>query len=230
MNKTKWKYHSVAIGVVVGVIAFVFYGLPYIQPYIQSKRPQPTIPSKSPPTTLSGKTTKEPKYYDFTSLQGSTTSPWFTKIPQIQKPNLIKIIQSKQPKISQTIAKEIAVAVVKYSKKCAFPPELIICLIERESSFNPKAVSKYGCKGLMQIHEKFHVEKLKKLNIKGAEIFRIDSNIHIGCIILKEYYNSTKSISGALKKYLGANHKGYICDILSNFTDLIITEQQHIEK
>ena len=46
--KKKWKKrllpHSVAIGVVIGVTAFVFYGLPLIKPYIQSKQPQPKPP------------------------------------------------------------------------------------------------------------------------------------------------------------------------------------------
>lgn len=208
MNKTKWKYHSVAIGVVIGVIAFVFYGLPYIQ----SKQTQPTIPSKSPPTFPSE------IIKPYFSFEEPTTKP-------IQKPNLLKIIQQKQPKLDPITAKEIAVAVEVYSKKFDFPSELIICLIEQESSFKQMTVSKAGCVGLLQINRKFHGEKLKKLNIKNAEIFYIDNNIHIGVMILREYFDSTGSISGALKKYLGAANTKYMLDILTSFTDLMIVKK-----
>ena len=104
---------------------------------------------------------------------------------------LSNIIQKKQPKIDKTIARKIAHAVNKYAHKYQLPTKLIICVIERESSFQPMRTSKANCKGLMQINEKFHKEKLKKLNIKGDQIYHIDNNIHLGCMILREYYNKT---------------------------------------
>ena len=145
-------------------------------------------------------------------------------IQQKQDPltTLIKIIQQQQPKIDQLIAKPMVEAILKYSKKYNFPPELIIALINRESKFRPMVISSANCVGLMQINAKFHPEKLKKLNIKGKEIFYIDNNIQLGCMILREYYDNTKSIEKALIKYVGGKHPSYVCDILSNYTDLSI--------
>ncbi len=210
MNKKDFNYRGLLI-ILIGLTLVVIYGIPYIQ----SKQ----IPSKSPPIIFPKVST--PAYFDFTE---PTTTP-------IQKPDLLKIIQSKQPKLDPTTAKEIATAVGKYSKQYKFPPELIICIIERESSFNSRALSnptknsQVGCIGLMQINPLTHLKKLKKLNIKGAEIFRIDNNINIGCMILREYYDSTGTISKALAKYLGANSKSYILAILNNFTDLMIKQK-----
>ena len=209
MKKKDFKYHGMALVIVIGATLFGFYGMPYIQ----NKLTHAQTPSKPPPIIFS-----EVPIITYFNFEKPT-------IPPIKKPDLAKIIQEKQPKINPSTAKEIATAVEKYSKKFNFPPELIICLIERESSFKPMAVSKSNCKGLMQINQKFHLEKLKKLNIKGDQIFHIDNNINVGVMILKEYYNKTGSISGALKRYLGANSKGYMLDILASFTDLMIKQK-----
>lgn len=152
------------------------------------------------------------------------------KLPNNTKQKIIKpdpiqyltnIVIKKQPRIDPSIAKPIAEAVFKYSKKYKFPPELIISIIEQESSFNQMSVSSASCVGLMQINSKMHPKKLIKLGIKGAQVFHIDNNIHLGTVILYEYYDSTKTISGALQKYLGAANKEYILNILSSFADLI---------
>jgi hypothetical protein len=147
--------------------------------------------------------------------------------PKIRHPikDLTKVIQKLQPKIDPTTAKEIANSVEKYSEQYNFPPELIVAIINQESTFKSLATSSANCVGLMQINAKMHKEKLTKLNIKGDQIFHIDNNIHVGCLILKEYYDSTQTISGALKRYLGANNKGYLLAILSNFADLVINQK-----
>jgi soluble lytic murein transglycosylase-like protein len=150
------------------------------------------------------------------------------KPPTIVQPtkDLSKIIQIAQPKIDPAVAEEVAKSVKKYSKEYGFPPELIIAIIKQESAFRPMTVSKANCVGLMQINAKMHQEKLTKLNVKGAQIFHIDNNIHLGCLILKEYYDATGTVSGALKKYLGATNHGYLLAILSSFADLVITKNK----
>jgi len=145
--------------------------------------------------------------------------------------NIIKIIQKKQPRLDPATIEPIAIAILKYAKEFNFPPELIICIIDRESSFRPiltsKATknSKLGCWGLMQINPPSHPEKIKKLNIKGKQIYHIDNNIHLGCMILREYYNSTKSINKTLTKYVGGKHNSYVIDILSAYTNLTIEKE-----
>ena len=146
------------------------------------------------------------------------------KPPPIVQPtkDLSKIIQIAQPKIDPAVAREVSKSVEKYSKEYGFPPELIIAIIKQESSFRPMTVSKANCVGLMQINAKMHQEKLTKLNVKGTQIFHIDNNVHLGCLILKEYYDATGTVSGALKKYLGATNHGYLLAILSTYADLTI--------
>jgi len=136
-----------------------------------------------------------------------------------------KIIQTKQPKLDPAITKPTSDAIVKYAKKYGFPPEFIVCLIDRESSFNTIATSSADCVGLMQINEKFHKDKLAKIGIKSDQLFHIDHNIHIGCMILRKYYNSTKSIGKALTKYVGGKHPSYVCNILSAYSDLTMKKR-----
>ncbi|OYT14601.1 MAG: hypothetical protein B7C24_17400 [Bacteroidetes bacterium 4572_77] len=148
------------------------------------------------------------------------------KTPTIVQPTkmLANIIQRKQPKLDPKLVNEIANSIYTHATHYNLPPELILCLIERESTFNPLSISKKNCVGLMQISVKFHKDKLKKFNIKRDQIFFIDNNIRIGCLILKEYYDKSKSISGALKSYVGGTETQYRYDILSSYADLIIQQ------
>jgi len=169
--------------------------------------------------------------YIYTQYNSTPPKPPPKPSPIVQPTkDLSKIIQIAQPKIDPSSAKAIAKSVEKYSKEYGFPPELIIAIIQKESSFRPMAISKANCVGLMQIHVKMHKEKLTKLNIKDSQIFYIDKNIQIGCMILKEYYDATGTISGALKKYLGGNNKSYLLTILSSFADLIIKQDINLKK
>lgn len=144
-------------------------------------------------------------------------------LPQKQATKtLSEIIQQKQPRLDPVLIQPIANAIEKYAKEFGFPKLLILCLIEKESSFKPSAVSKVGCIGLTQINSKFHKEKLKKLNINKNQLFHIDHNIHVGIMILAEYYKQTNSIEKTLIKYVGGNQKDYVCDILASYTDLTI--------
>lgn len=151
--------------------------------------------------------------------------------PKIQKidtelQSTIRIINKKQSRIDPILVKPIAEAILKYSKQYKFPPELILAIINRESNFKPLSVSSENCIGLMQINEKWHKEKLKKIGINSNQLFHIDPNIAIGCMILSEYYKQTHSIKKALTKYVGGSHKGYILDILSDYTDLTISQSK----
>jgi len=139
---------------------------------------------------------------------------------------LIPIVQSKQPKLDPITATEIAKSIYQNSKKYQFPPELIIALIEQESSFIPTSTSSAKCIGLMQINPKAHPKKIEGL--KHYQLYYINNNIEIGCQILKEYYNATGVISEALEKYLGVNNKSYVLNILKNFTNSMI-EKNSIE-
>lgn len=155
------------------------------------------------------------------SINSTSNFTLFHQFPHPKIPPhayLTSLIQKKQPKLSKSTAQEIARAVYKYSRP--FPPRLIIALIERESSLIPHKTSKSNCIGLMQINPEAHPGKVA--GFSRSELYDIDTNVKIGCMILREYYDLTGTISGALKRYLGADNIKYKMDILTNFTDEII--------
>ena len=139
---------------------------------------------------------------------------------------LTNIIKKIQPKLDPVICNMIANTVIKYSNEYQLPPEFIICIIEQESHFKLFSISSANCKGLMQINPAAHPEKLKKLKIENGNIFHIDNNIHLGCMILREYYNKTKDIEKALVRYVGGNNQKYVNAILSSFATIIIEDKE----
>jgi len=125
-------------------------------------------------------------------------------------------------KLDPAFVTQVQKSVKKYAKQYNLPPQLIISVIFRESTFKPTAVSKAKCLGLMQINTKAHPEKIKEMGIKYNEIFHIDNNVHLGCWILREYIDKYKSVDKALKKYVGGNLNGYVSDILKTYSNLMV--------
>jgi hypothetical protein len=157
----------------------------------------------------------------------------YTKITQdsIKTNNyIVKIINNLQPKIDKFVAEEIARAIVSCSYEYKLPIELIISLMNRESTFNPLAVSSADCCGLMQINYNVHKNELKsKLDINNYyECFYIENNIKAGCLILSTYLKkNNNNIKASLKNYVGGKHNSYIEDILVLFTELIIEKEKN---
>jgi hypothetical protein len=137
---------------------------------------------------------------------------------------IASLISTLQPKIDPMVADVIASTVYKYSRKFRIPPELIVNVAMRESSFRLILESNKQAKGLMQVMTSAHPEKVEQLGINNKNIFHIDNNIHMGTMILAEYYESKNSIYGALESYVGADLKSYINDILVGFADTKIQQ------
>ena len=97
--------------------------------------------------------------------------------------------------------------------------ELVVALIARESSFLPWAKSKADCVGLMQINPRAHRDKCK--GFSGVELYHIPVNVGIGCKILREYMDMSKSVDEALGRYMGCQGAvSYKRDILSTAAEL----------
>ena len=77
-------------------------------------------------------------------------------------------------------------------------PELIQAIIERESTWNPNAKNG-GCKGLMQINEKWHKERMKKLQVKS--LYDPYGNILVGVDYIMELANTYEDIGTVLNIY-----------------------------
>jgi len=142
---------------------------------------------------------------------------------------IVSLITELQPRIDPAVAGLIGKAIVNNSIEFGFPPELITAVIHRESSFNILAVSSAKCLGLMQINPKAHADKIERFGWSYYDLSKIDNNIKLGCMILREYYNSTKSIRKALKRYVGGNEVKYVLDILGVYATSQVEGRKELE-
>lgn len=97
------------------------------------------------------------------------------------------------------------------------PPELILSVMQKESSLRPKITNSYGAVGLMQVVPRWHPEK-----IKGSEsLLDPKVNVRVGTQILQEYLTQAKGdLPKALKKYSG-NARNYAKDVIAESEKLV---------
>lgn len=91
----------------------------------------------------------------------------------------INVCASEETYISETAYN----ACVKYGEEYNICPEILMSIIEKESSGQFDAEND-GCKGLMQINEKFHADRMKRLGCNN--IFDEEQNVHVGTDYLSE--------------------------------------------
>lgn len=74
-------------------------------------------------------------------------------------------------------------ACIEYGEEYNISPELLMAMIETESSGKPDAENG-GCKGLMQIFTKYHKDRMGRLGV--SDIFDERGNILVGTDYLAE--------------------------------------------
>ncbi len=67
--------------------------------------------------------------------------------------------------------------------RAELPPELVLAVIEVESNFDRWALSHAGAQGLMQVMPFW----LKEIGKPGDNLFHVQTNLRLGCTILKYY-------------------------------------------
>ena len=147
------------------------------------------------------------------------------------KSKLLGFIKQSNPKLDTSEAKDIAYWIDEYAAKENLDPMLVAALIGRESSFQKRAVSKTGAKGLGQIKD-FNFDSLEisdpfdiKQNIRGTVRYlkelksmwknSADSNR----LVLASYYqgpNKTKRTKNTLPNHV----TNYVDDILKKYQTL----------
>jgi len=139
-----------------------------------------------------------------------------------------------QPKLDPAIVDSICSAVELYCGQYGLNTNLVISLIFRESSFNLFSASNKECYGLMQIRYKVHKKLLKEFGINSInELYYVNNNIHAGCAILSSMLAKEKTVSGALKRYVGGKHETYIPDIfrlMAEFSNPAGTQKKKLAK
>lgn len=87
------------------------------------------------------------------------------------------------------------------ARRSDLQPELVLALIEVESSFNPYAISRAGAQGLMQVMP-FWKNEIGRPNDNLTEV---RTNLHYGCTILKYYLDRhQQNLIPALAAYNGS--------------------------
>ena len=80
-------------------------------------------------------------------------------------------------------------------------PELVLAVIDIESAFDRFAISVAGARGLMQVMPFW----LKELDQPDANLFDIQTNLRIGCTILRYYLDMENGeLTPALARYNGS--------------------------
>ena len=103
--------------------------------------------------------------------------------------------------------KELTGIVISAGEKFGVDPKVIAAIIVVESSAKPKAVSKGGDYGLMQIRWNVHKKDIQRRfpSIKTAEDLLDPSvNVQIGTEIFARY-SQRNTLRGALLRYSGGN-------------------------
>ena len=120
------------------------------------------------------------------------------------------------------ISVEAQVSCYEYGKMYDICPELLMAMIEAESSGDPKAENG-DCKGLMQISERWHTGRMEEIG--ADDIWSETDNIHIGANYLHELFNRYEDVALVLMIYNGESdavekaENGYISDYARKILD-----------
>ena len=87
------------------------------------------------------------------------------------------------------------------AKRAGLQPELVLAVIHIESRFDRYAISNAGALGYMQIMPFW----LQELGQKGSNLFRAETNLRMGCTILRFYLDKERgNVFNALARYNGS--------------------------
>lgn len=96
---------------------------------------------------------------------------------------------------------ELLTRVHQEATRAALAPELVLAVIDVESNFDRFAISGAGARGLMQIMPFW----LDEIGRPDANLIQVDTNLRIGCTILKYYLDMEKGdLQRALGRYNGS--------------------------
>lgn len=124
------------------------------------------------------------------------------------------------------ISEDAQEACVKYGEEYGICPEMLMAMIEKESSGRPD-VESGGCKGLMQISDRWHKDRMERLGVK--DIYSIDGNIHVGADYLSELFEKYCDVGIVLMVYHGEKNAATKTE-LSDYADWILTRSAELER
>ncbi|WP_397474717.1 lytic transglycosylase domain-containing protein [Pusillimonas sp.] len=130
-------------------------------------------------------------------------------IEEARKQAQVEYLAQKLRKPPHTLQEYVQLAWAEASRR-GLRPELLIAIIHKESTFQPKVQSRYGAQGLMQVVRRWHGDKLQK----NESLFDPVVNVRVGTDVLEEYLEwADGDLPKALAKYSG-NARGYANTII----------------
>ncbi len=133
--------------------------------------------------------------------------------------HLAKKFQLSPEDMAHYVAQAIAVG-----KEVNLDPTLILAVMATESSFNPRAESRAGAQGLMQVRTHVHQEKFEPYGGPLAA-FIPEANIRVGALILKACIAKAGSLEAGLKNYLGAPNAA---SGINTYTGKVFSEREEL--
>lgn len=124
------------------------------------------------------------------------------------------------------LSQDIQDSCYAYGEEYNICPELLMAIIEHESSGDQYASNK-GCKGLMQISTKWHKDRMERLGV--TDIYDIDGNIHVGADYLAELFEKYEDVSIVLAVYHGEKNATTKTS-MSGYTKSILERTEELER
>lgn len=118
----------------------------------------------------------------------------------------------------------------KYGEEYGICPELLMAIAEAESSGNPNAENG-SCKGLMQVSEKWHKDRMHRLGVE--DLFDESGNILVATDYLYELFKKYEDVGMVLMVYNGdSNAKDYMQGTadLSKYATKILERSTRLEE
>lgn len=115
---------------------------------------------------------------------------------------LLDMSNRLQPFVDDPIVRLDLLKQVHYeARRVDIEPELVLAVIEVESRFDEFAISVSGARGLMQVMPFW----LEEIGISDKNLFKIRTNLRMGCTILRYYIDMEPGNLGrALARYNGS--------------------------
>lgn len=125
---------------------------------------------------------------------------WADRMPELKKITFFGLSASQTDK---TIEEKVRDKAIDFG----FDSEMILRLVKKESTFNPKSLSPKGAKGLFQLTD-ITIKQIANLGFKIDDPYDVDQNIQGGMIYFKWLYELYENQEDQLEKTLAAWNYG----------------------
>lgn len=130
------------------------------------------------------------------------------------------------------LSEEIQAIVNDVAEEYCICPELVLAIIEAESSGRVAVVNELGCTGLMQINPKAHPDRIERLGV--TDLTDAEQNIRVGCDYLAKLFSEYGDLYPVLAAYHGGEYSQSLKDALdgkySNYVLSVSARSEQLER